>query len=1254
MLHESQSNVSSEDWARRYHYDEILWPNIPQSEATQSINTVAAIAKAAAHDAILGKNFTLFAVGGRLCGKTGLIFGNEVSKCVSLSASDLVQGTAGNNGLLPQILEKFVNQTNNKPHPKCSVSIVEVVDEDVFRDILGFSHHELNENDGHSLKLRHVDQRGAILDNLHRIPILNVGNVEGVINAFENQHLKQIWMKEGGHGHFVVSIVVEGGGTIQLVDCASADRPYAFSAKSADTLRRRKHDRRMSGIRKSLSSLRGVLRDVNDSSSTNNASATVSFRECTLTQLLQRGLNSKDTEQQPRVCVIGVVSPSIKNYNQTLSTLDFTTRLVAQQGNATTDPFHKLCAMETKSYDRALIENSPLASVLPSEEDFLKKSPFHSLPHRTPSSSRPSTTSSRSASRTPSDRAILKSIVSDPRQRLAKLLSTASSVKNTRGRATNDYNSETPNSVASEDLQTEFQKKYDTVLDQLDTLMSADEEDIDKRNYGNSLIVALSEKKASPRNTGYLHDDLSAKELFSPEIDPWTLEMSKTENGISLFQSEQHNSEDVISSAAPQRLPSEVVFDDVFFQDTIALGSKTEYNTSTDLAMRNIEPSKLREDDVPVASEKEIKNLQSQFDQFLTDNNSADCNLSSNENDDTQRVVLKSATSDEAPSNTVDQIIQALQSEQDHVMRECENTTRKQEIFVKSSIQKRPLLNTIPSTDSMDSELLVSCRSHATQVYGSLHASHNVFPFTDNKNMNEECNENYEYKENNNAMMKSDPSDLNDMMATFEKEIDTFIQLKEVAGHTKDRIRDEGIDENQYEPGRGLNNTSASNNYDIEPFDTFTDTDTKIKEARKSTQNAQGAKDHIEAANNAEFKNEAISQTLTLQKDLQRVTSRYNEMCAQKDIIANELNETLQLISSRDTEILNLKNSIQSSEQKLKSFSIKSAEVMKERIGELQAQHTTKIASLNNTIAIQSLRIKELEKEINSDNRNSVLETELYRIRAENVHMEQRLKQMEKSSSLKVRNANEQLLLAQNDLFESNEETSKHKSENKSLKDELAHLRDVMSIAEESVDELQRLRQENEHLQKALNSQRDNGALSGKRFNESINFDDDQFVHERISALMRESEHSNISMRTLQKENAALKDSIDECHNEMSAMRKEMIDLRLLSTARKFSPLSEESNATHATSSLKTPLEYRRTHKPDYYFPVTSSTLQTEDTSFSENHLVAQLSAEKELRYKAEDICAGVLANTQAGYDKRDAEIRKLREKLFKLSNTKY
>lgn len=61
------------------------------------------------------------------------------------------------------------------------------------------------------------------------------------------------------------------------------------------------------------------------------------------------------------------------------------------------------------------------------------------------------------------------------------------------------------------------------------------------------------------------------------------------------------------------------------------------------------------------------------------------------------------------------------------------------------------------------------------------------------------------------------------------------------------------------------------------------------------------------------------------------------------------------------------------------------------------------------------------------------------------------------------------------------------------------------------------------------------------------------------------------------------------------------------------------------------------------------------ETSFTpydaaERKINAELSAEKELRYKAEEICAGVLADAKLGFEERDKEIERLRSKLYKVS----
>jgi hypothetical protein len=58
--------------------------------------------------------------------------------------------------------------------------------------------------------------------------------------------------------------------------------------------------------------------------------------------------------------------------------------------------------------------------------------------------------------------------------------------------------------------------------------------------------------------------------------------------------------------------------------------------------------------------------------------------------------------------------------------------------------------------------------------------------------------------------------------------------------------------------------------------------------------------------------------------------------------------------------------------------------------------------------------------------------------------------------------------------------------------------------------------------------------------------------------------------------------------------------------------------------------------------------------TFSERKLQTELSTEKQLRYKAEEICAGVLANSKTALEERDSEIYKLHAQLEKLSYRSY
>ena len=87
------------------------------------------------------------------------------------------------------------------------------------------------------------------------------------------------------------------------------------------------------------------------------------------------------------------------------------------------------------------------------------------------------------------------------------------------------------------------------------------------------------------------------------------------------------------------------------------------------------------------------------------------------------------------------------------------------------------------------------------------------------------------------------------------------------------------------------------------------------------------------------------------------------------------------------------------------------------------------------------------------------------------------------------------------------------------MKDELNHLRSLMDIAEESIGELNRLKEENQRLMDMIRAQ-NNDQLNVSSLDASYEIkgmsDNDHLMYERISTLMRENEHNNISMRTLQ------------------------------------------------------------------------------------------------------------------------------------------
>ena len=232
-----QSRISSEDWARTFKFDDVDWPN---QHTPHSYNSISALASAVVEDILtlsLRRESTpiddkipcsamIFAVGGSASGKTQTVFGSSIAELISTEENIYLgneMGESGNSptfGLLGEIISGILlsrhlsgNRVNTEgsttqPVLNCSLSILEIVNEDVLRDILGCANGSLGEHGGSkTLRVRHSDSRGATVSNLQQASIRTMGQFhELLLSSFQSKILRRAWSNEGGHGHFVVDI----------------------------------------------------------------------------------------------------------------------------------------------------------------------------------------------------------------------------------------------------------------------------------------------------------------------------------------------------------------------------------------------------------------------------------------------------------------------------------------------------------------------------------------------------------------------------------------------------------------------------------------------------------------------------------------------------------------------------------------------------------------------------------------------------------------------------------------------------------------------------------------------------------------------------------------------------------------------------------------------------------------------------------------------------------------------------------------
>lgn len=175
----TQANIESEDWARRYKFDQVLWPSSSSNEEEKTTITnnnndddddaIRKLAVSMGNDAVQwGAPSLCLAVGGTNSDKTMTMFGNTTNQM--------------DYGLLGMVVERVLSQLSE--HQVCTLSILEIVNEEELRDLLVVEERSTQTNK--ALVIRHGSKRGAAVHGLWDAPLdsmtgLGVSSVLGFV-----------------------------------------------------------------------------------------------------------------------------------------------------------------------------------------------------------------------------------------------------------------------------------------------------------------------------------------------------------------------------------------------------------------------------------------------------------------------------------------------------------------------------------------------------------------------------------------------------------------------------------------------------------------------------------------------------------------------------------------------------------------------------------------------------------------------------------------------------------------------------------------------------------------------------------------------------------------------------------------------------------------------------------------------------------------------------------------------------------------
>ncbi|KAG7367528.1 myosin heavy chain [Nitzschia inconspicua] len=433
------AHISSEDWARLYEFHHVMWPSTSTplesknndvtngsstSKKVQSqYNTMDALSRAVSQDALVEHQSSLL-----------ISLGQEAS-CIGTDSD------AEQLGLWTMILNQCHALVETKGMLR--LSMVEVLEDkpDSFRDLLFHSHRHHHHHHHHQqqqqqqqqqddpnntdrqeasfekpiITLRHPDMNGAVLEGLTEVPI---DSMPALLESLARRRRRR--NKAVSASTAVIGILKYWDSAVSFelnrqpcsqITCVELSNGHSNKAESI--IHRKSTVSLGQALRQLLLRSSGTPKakpaETNTNSGTTPLGAganlpAVSFRETTLTKVLQRAMESS------KICLVASISPLSKDYEQTITTLNYLRRLLVQPGKTVSSPFKP----SKHHQDGEGVGNISFASTLSSK-----------AATQADVSAFSSRRNDERLQELAQQKGVLESLVADPRQRLAKILKTS-------------------------------------------------------------------------------------------------------------------------------------------------------------------------------------------------------------------------------------------------------------------------------------------------------------------------------------------------------------------------------------------------------------------------------------------------------------------------------------------------------------------------------------------------------------------------------------------------------------------------------------------------------------------------------------------------------------------------------------------------------------------------------------------------------------------------------------------------------------